>query len=86
MSYTLLSQSNQIARKTHKCTWCGETIKKGDDYHSERSIYQGCWQYHKFHLECNVSAVDYGKEWGGSEFEFDEYEMKRGEINVPLSL
>jgi hypothetical protein len=47
VSYTLLSESTPVARKAHRCIWCGERIAAGERYTHERSIYDGGFQNHR---------------------------------------
>lgn len=53
MSYTLLSESWPVARKAHLCIWCGEGIPVGEKHRHERSIYEGNFQDHRWHMECD---------------------------------
>lgn len=53
MSYTLLRESFLVARKPHRCIWCGEWIETGEKYRRERSVYDGSMQDHKWHLDCD---------------------------------
>ena len=69
MSYTLLSEAHPKARKDHQCIWCGQTILKGTVYRSERSVYDGSMQNHKWHMECDLDARSYFK--GSFEEDFD---------------
>ena len=52
MGYTLLSETRPIARKDHRCIWCGEKIPKGEQYVAERSVFDGDMQNHHWHQEC----------------------------------
>lgn len=74
MSYTLLSESFPKARKEHRCIWCGQTIQIGEKYRREKSVYDGEFQDHKWHLECNEDSVEHFKRWG---CEFEAYENER---------
>jgi hypothetical protein len=57
MSYTCLSSNERLAKKPHKCIWCGERIKIGDKYQEIRGINDGNFQLNRFHLEC-ISACN----------------------------
>ena len=74
MSYALMSESTPKARTTHCCIWCGESILKGETYRHERSVYDGHFQNHKWHLECVEAAGEYFKKEGP---DFDPYSFKR---------
>ena len=76
MSYALLSLTKPVARKVHKCIWCGEKILKGEQYYNESSIYEEKFQYHHWHQECNNIITEYMN--GEPDFEFNPHEMKRG--------
>lgn len=59
MSYQLMSESFPKAARNHRCIWCGETIFKGQSYRREKSIFEGNWQDHCWHIECDNDAKDY---------------------------
>ena len=65
MSYRLLSEKNHLARKTHRCTWCGELIDKGESYTHERSVYDGYMQSQHWHPECLSAMRDEASVDGG---------------------
>lgn len=52
MSYTLLSRNTRTAQKQHRCIWCGEDILPGESYVDERSVFDGDFQKHRWHPEC----------------------------------
>lgn len=66
MSYQLLSESTPKARKQHRCIWCGQSIEAGTVYRHERSMYDGNFQNHHWHLECDAAfsaeVAGYGEE------------------------
>lgn len=74
MSYRLIRDSHPVARKDHKCIWCGQAIKQGSRYRYELSEYEGELQKHHWHTECEISASDYFLDFGP---EFDLYENER---------
>ena len=77
MSYTLLSEATRIARKQHRCIWCGEAIAPGEKYRDERSVYDGELQRHRWHPECDEQfGVELAYEGGGS-MEFSAYDNER---------
>lgn len=41
-----------VARKEHRCTWCGEAILSGEQYFTWRSVDDGRWCQSKMHSEC----------------------------------
>jgi hypothetical protein len=52
MSWTQLSSERPVARKEHKCDWCAEKIKKGEQYYTYTGKYDGEFQSIKMHNEC----------------------------------
>lgn len=74
MSYTLLSDSWPTARKEHRCIWCGDPIKVGQTYRKEQSIFDGQFQHHKWHKECDEESCEY---FAGGHEEFSPYENPR---------
>lgn len=74
LSYHLFSESFPKARKIHRCIWCGETILVGQEYRRENSVYDGRFQDHAWHLECNEDAADY---FASDEDEFLPYSAER---------
>lgn len=74
MSYTLLSETFPTAHKDHRCIWCGQPIPIGTTHRHERSIFQGEFQNHRWHPECNeafMNVCTHGEE------EFSPYENER---------
>lgn len=76
MSFRLISATVRVARKPHRCIWCGEGINTGQTYTYERSVFRGEMQYHHFHAECMESMHDEAHEEGG-ELEFTPYDQER---------
>jgi hypothetical protein len=77
MSYDLLSESWPVARKVHRCIWCGEPIEIGTKYRAECSVFDGEIQNHHWHEECNADAIE---NMDGSEREFMAYDNPRPEV------
>lgn len=75
MSYTLLSETRPIARKEHRCIWCGQAILKGEKYVAERSVFDGEMQNHHWHPECLTDA----RATEDCEWEFMPYSNERPE-------
>lgn len=70
------------ARKPHKCTWCGETIKAGEQYHRRTGIDDdGLFWTMEIHLECLKAEEEilkkdpnyYDETW-------EPYQCKRGSV------
>lgn len=55
MANVTLSQGWRKARKQHMCDWCGEAIKKGEEYNYANTVDQtsGEWWTTRFHGECS---------------------------------
>jgi hypothetical protein len=68
MSYELIRESFPVARKRHRCIWCGEGINAGVKHRHEVSSFDGNLQDHRWHLECDDDAKDYFDEGNGPEF------------------
>lgn len=76
MSYDLLSMTHPVARKAHRCIWCGQEIPKGMQYTSERSVFDGEMQNHHWHNECLADAhANNDTEW-----EFMSYSNERPKL------
>ena len=52
------------ARKTHRCTFCGEAINNGEGYTFQKGNWDGAWFESKMHPEC----FDYMHEDGDGEY------------------
>ena len=69
MNFVLLKMSKHVANKNHTCIWCGESILSGERYQREVSVFEGQWQFHKWHPECEEAAQ---KEFKATkEYDFD---------------
>jgi hypothetical protein len=68
--YIELSKVERMARKAHRCIWCGQLIPIGQKYLSESSVFDGNMQNHHWHLECIKDSDEFFKENGP---EFDPY-------------
>ena len=77
MSYSLIAEHFPVARKMHRCIWCGESIVTGEKYRDERSTFDGEFQHHKWHMECNADAVEYFNSGEGPEFYAHENERPK---------
>lgn len=74
MSYGILSETKPKARKDYRCIWCQETIFKGEIHVHEISVFDGNFQDHRWHVECDAAAAEHFKD----EEEFYPGEYKRG--------
>lgn len=77
MSYILLSESHPVARKEHKCIWCGQPISVGEKHRRERSIYDGKFQDQRWHFECDEAFKAEIHYEGCYELEFEPYGNER---------
>ena len=51
----------RIAKKLHKCTYCGETIFQSEQYLTWKSIDRGDgWYTSKMHIECHADFAETG--------------------------
>ncbi len=67
VSYHQFSLKLVTARKRHKCAYCGQRIEQGDQYQREKSVYDGEFQDHAWHLECLEAQNDAARD-GDTEF------------------
>jgi hypothetical protein len=81
VSFTLIGESKQHARKEHRCSWCGQHIPVGEVYVRTRFVFEGNPGSNKFHLECDKAAADDYADCGEG---FVPYENERPEkLAVP---
>lgn len=69
MSYALLSETFPVARKQHRCIWCGEAIPVGMKHRREKSVFDGNMQDFRWHDECAQAQQDEIRATGEPEFE-----------------
>lgn len=55
---TTLKESHPISRKEHICELCGGKINKGQKYHRQTNIYDGCIYDFISHEECSQIAFE----------------------------
>lgn len=79
MGYTLLSLTYPVARKDHRCIWCGQKIAKGEGYMNERSVFDGDMQNHHWHPECWKDSHTNNDE---PEWEFTPYSYERPVVRI----
>jgi len=53
-----LSEKQPIARKDHRCDWCGEIIHKGEKYDYAFNIMEGFPFVWENHLSCRQIAIE----------------------------
>lgn len=79
MSYTKLSSGTVVARKPHRCDWCGESIPKNQKYHRESGPYDGRMQTVRHHEECLRACHEYARIMDVWDDEgYDPYSYYRG--------
>ena len=52
-----------VARKQHRCEWCGEAIEKGEKHAKYVGMFEGDFQSWRMHQECsgwNTEAISEG--------------------------
>lgn len=57
MGYSLIRESFPVARKQHRCIWCGQHILIGEKHRHEISRYDELQDF-RWHLECNADAAE----------------------------
>jgi hypothetical protein len=66
---TILKNKTMIARKRHKCEWCGKHIEPGDTYHYTVQISEGSFITLKAHPSCNRLLYAL---WNARDYNYDE--------------
>lgn len=77
MGYELINESFPRAKKAYMCVWCGEVIKIGKEHRHEVSKYEGNFQDHRWHLECDNAAKD---QFADGDTEFELYSNERPSV------
>ncbi len=77
MQYTLLKESEPVARKTYYCDWCGEEIPVKTKYSYSVFTYDGLGT-NKMHLECNKALYDSDIPEDG------EWELRSQQRGIPI--
>ena len=70
-----MSTSKPVARKQHRCIWCGEPILSGTKYLFQRIRWEGSVHTQHWHFECEQAQQQEGRETG--EWEFSPYDNER---------
>lgn len=47
-----------VARKQHKCEWCGESIPVGEKHFQFTGVWESEWQNWRMHQECYSQYID----------------------------
>ena len=82
--FDVLTDKDTVARKAHKCIWCGEQIDRGTTYRRQTGKFDGDFQSNAWHLDC-LDVVDEVLEYADDSFE--PYTYQRGsteERDVPF--
>ncbi len=56
-----------VARKEHQCTWCAQTIAKGESHRMWKSV-GGSWFTNRMHPECADACNEECLEWHDNEY------------------
>ena len=80
LTYQLIRESFPVARKQHRCIWCGEAILVGVKHWHEISKYD-VLQNHRWHQECREASCEYFLNGDGPEF--SPYENERPMKEAP---
>jgi hypothetical protein len=78
---TILTDENRIARKPHRCEWCGERIEPGQQYRYYSGVFYGNFQSTHMHNECYDACQEDASEYG-MDYEFEPYRNGRGKREV----
>lgn len=69
-----------VSRKDHICTWCGEKILKGEEYHTWKTV-DDCWFTSKVHDECSAAMQEEYAYYGDIEYMPFDNERPKKEVN-----
>ena len=80
MNYIVLGDSKiYLAKKAHRCSWCGEQIDPKTRYRRTRAINDGRPYTEKLHPECDGAKDRYFLTWDALDGDgYMEGEMRRG--------
>ena len=53
---TILTDETRVARKRHRCEWCGESIEVGQRYRYYSGVFDGEFQSTHMHTECLLAC------------------------------
>lgn len=56
------------AAKPHRCTWCGQSIEKGEKHSMWKSV-DGGWFTNRMHPECADACAEECREWNDDEYQ-----------------
>lgn len=71
----VLQEKSPIARKEHRCDYCGGTIHAGERYVNQTLVYDGTvypWKSHE-HCYSLTSYIEYDPDYGISEDDFQSW-------------
>lgn len=71
----VLQEKSPIARKEHRCDYCGGTIHAGERYKNQTLVYDGTVYPWKSHEQCYslTSYIEYDPDYGISEDDFQSW-------------
>ena len=72
---TELALRKPVAKKKHKCEWCGQLIQPGERYSRVVGIYDSNFHSTPFHQECEEACQEYCET---EDDVFDPWLMVRG--------
>lgn len=78
MNYELIRESFPVARKPHRCIWCGEGIPVGLKHRHEISRYDELQDF-RWHLECEADASVC---FSSGDTEFTPYSAERPKVST----
>ena len=60
--------THPVARKEHRCIYCGGPILVGEQYTQQTGFYESCPYRNRYHAECYESCADECNYYGEWEF------------------
>lgn len=63
------NQTEQVARKPHRCDFCETIIEKGERYSKAIGVFEGDFFTWKEHLDCRAALLEYMRLTGAYSYE-----------------
>ena len=73
MCFEMSTETSPMARREHRCIWCGEPIRVGEKYSRQKGKFDGEWQDNPWHDEC----LEFSRDTNPGCFDFTPYDGER---------
>lgn len=77
MCFEVETTTYPIARKEHRCIWCGELILKGEKYTRQKGRFEGEWCDNPWHNDCWDGSMEDARREGETCLHFTPHENER---------